>query len=64
MQPPWIAFPEIPQGSIGWRMGPGEEYLDQFRAWFSVLPRGEQVQFAERYPEPPAWVGFYEVKTY
>ncbi|SHJ13046.1 hypothetical protein SAMN02745163_01377 [Clostridium cavendishii DSM 21758] len=24
--PLWLKYPNIPQGSIGWRMGYGEEY--------------------------------------
>lgn len=26
LSPVWITFPKIPWGSIGWRMGPGEDY--------------------------------------
>lgn len=27
LAPPWVEFPDIPRYSIGWRMGPGEDYM-------------------------------------
>lgn len=60
MEPPWLRHPDIPAGSIGWRMGRGEEYYDQFYQWFSALPAGEQAAFRRKYAEPRGWKGFYE----
>ena len=33
MLPVWLQYPEIPQGSIGWRMGYGEAYSSEFYDW-------------------------------
>jgi hypothetical protein len=61
MRPPWFAFPEIPKGSIGWRMGRGEDFYNRFYRWFSGLNETEPTRFAESYPEPDEWKGFYEM---
>lgn len=37
MVPPFIKHPEIPRGSIGWRMGGGEWYLWMWHRWFNTL---------------------------
>ena len=68
LAPPWIAFPEIPRGSIGWRMGPGEDYWYVFVDWYKGLREGEREQFRRKYPEPDKiesssvypWTGSYE----
>lgn len=60
MKPPWSHFPEIPAGSIGWRMGPGEDYYDEFYRWFSSLHKDAQSGYIEENPEPPGWQRFYE----
>jgi hypothetical protein len=60
MQPPWVALPQIPHGSIGWRMGQGEEFYDCFYKWFSGLSHADRLRFAENWPEPPEWAGFYD----
>lgn len=59
MRPPWHAHPDIPLGSLGWRMGEGEEYLISFRDWFGRQTPAERARYAATYPEPPAWHGFY-----
>ena len=33
MVAPWVQYPELPHGSLGWRMGGGEGYLDCFLEW-------------------------------
>jgi hypothetical protein len=57
--PPWLAHPDIPAGSIGWRMGRGEEAYDEFYRWFSRLNDAEATDYAAKYPEPADWVGKY-----
>jgi len=57
--PPWLEHPHIPLGSIGWRMGYGEEYWFKFRDWFASLESSGRAQVRERYPEPEGWDGFY-----
>src|SRR5690606_2937317 len=37
--PPLVQHPEIPQGSIGWRMGYGESYAFELHEWRAQLPR-------------------------
>jgi hypothetical protein len=60
MEAPWNAHPDIPAGSIGWRMGRGEEYVIAFWNWFNRLPPEENMAFKEQHPEPRGWRGFYE----
>jgi hypothetical protein len=55
MEPPWVKYPEISAGSIGWRMGRGEEYLYEFIRWFSSLTAEEQSRFAQGNPPPQSW---------
>jgi hypothetical protein len=62
MQPPWVAHPEIPFMSIGWRMGYGEEYWDEFDRWYKALPPARRDQYTCDNPAPSSWPGFYEVK--
>ncbi len=59
MIPPWQMFPTIPLGSIGWRMGAGEDYWIAFTAWFDRNDRAEQLRYAVENPEPTGWDGFY-----
>lgn len=60
MEPPWIKYPKIPLGSIGWRMGGGEVYWYAFREWYSSLLEDERLAFIASFPEPTGWQGFYE----
>jgi hypothetical protein len=58
-QPPWIAEPDIPAGSIGWRMGRGEDVYADFRRWFGSLTDEAAQAFEVMNPEPSGWGGFY-----
>ena len=60
MVPPWVKYPAIPRASIGWRMGEGEGYWDDFRAWWESQPATIHTAVRAAYPEPPGWAGFYE----
>ncbi len=60
MVPPWVKYPSIPRASIGWRMGEGEGYWDDFRAWWERQPTVVQAQVRVAYPEPAGWSGFYD----
>lgn len=55
MHPPWQAHPEIPAGSIGWRMRAGEEYWLAFRAWLLGFDEIERARFIAAHP----WDGFF-----
>jgi hypothetical protein len=63
MMPPWKKYPEIPPGSIGWRMGYGEDYWDEFDAWFTRLNAAQRQRYAEENAEPSGWEGFYRRKA-
>lgn len=58
-KPVWIAFPLIPWGSIGWRMGAGEDYWHAWLAWFNGLSAEERAAYQQTWPEPEMWQGFY-----
>ncbi len=58
-QPPWIAFPDIPLGSAGWRMGEGEKYWSEFDQWYRRLQDSHRESYAVEHPEPDGWAGFY-----
>ena len=62
MQPPWKVFPHIPFGSIGWRMGPGEDYWMEFNDWYRRKSRVHRQRYAIENPEPEGWAGFYARK--
>ena len=57
---PWVALPDIPAKSIGWRMGGGETYLDGFGPWFRALSPEDRTAFMQENPEPEDWKGFYD----
>lgn len=60
MVPPWTKYPNIPLGSLGWRMGSGEDYWYGFRSWWFDQDSRTQQQLENKYPEPTGWDGFYE----
>ena len=62
MIPPWQKHPDFPLGSAGWRMGYGEEYWIEFDQWFARKHTQAKVAYAEQYPEPIGWSGFYRRK--
>jgi ribA/ribD-fused uncharacterized protein len=60
MAPPWLMYPEIPRGSIGWRMGYGESYIIELYGWLKVLSPAENKVYEEMFPEPKSWRGYYD----
>jgi hypothetical protein len=62
MKPPWKQFPQIQYGSIGWRMGPGEDYWDEFDRWYKRKNPDHRKRYREENPEPDGWEGFYDLK--
>ena len=56
--PPWIKYPNLRRGSMGWRMGMCESFLDKFRPWWKDLSTDEQDAYRLAYPEPEEWQGF------
>ena len=52
--PKWLVYPEIPLGSIGWRMGYGEEYA--MNTWYFTLDE----TYKKLFPEPLNWSRKYQ----
>jgi len=59
MSPLWVKHPDIPWGSVGWRMGWGEAYWDQWRFFFLAPKEEERQRYRETWPEPESWWGLY-----
>ena len=57
--PPWKQY-DYPQGSMGWRMGSGERYMNSWIEWFSSLSPSDQKLYIEENPTPEDWILFYE----
>jgi ribA/ribD-fused uncharacterized protein len=60
MPPPWLMFPHIRKFSIGWRMGYGESYKDEFNSWFTALPNDEKSHYQAMFPSPKTWAGYFD----
>ncbi|MDM1072008.1 NADAR family protein [Empedobacter brevis] len=54
--PPWIAFPNIDQNDLFWRMGMGENYLS---IWAKYYLNTNKNFYEKRYPENEDWEGVY-----
>ena len=55
MAPEWLACPEIPQYSIGWRMGYGEDYGCRLWDWLQTLSSQEREEYDRLFPHPVFW---------
>lgn len=55
MSPLWLMYPWIAEGSIGWRMGYGEDYSYDFYKWFGKLSDLEKKEYNEKFPKPVMW---------
>ena len=55
MAPEWLACPGIPQYSIGWRMGYGEDYVCKLGAWLDKLSDKEREEYDRLFPRPVFW---------
>lgn len=60
LEPPWALFPTYERGSMGWRMGAGEDYMLHFRLWYVALDAQAQADYQMAEPEPEGWRGFYD----
>jgi len=60
MTPPWEEFPEIPFMSIGWRMGPGEDYMHKWWSWMKMKSATQRKAYYDLNSEPKHWSGFYD----
>ena len=59
MAPPWVKYPNLPNGSAGWHTEFGQEYWLRFAGWYRAQPAAVRRRFRARYPEPPSWVGVW-----
>lgn len=58
--PPWLAFPELPRFSIGWRMGRPEDHLTNWTNWYLNLDEDKRRKYRKCYRAPwPLWTGSY-----
>ena len=53
--PRWLALPHIACGSIGWRMGIGEDYSMAQYDWETRLPEDVRDLYNQMFPPPPEW---------
>ncbi|MFD0862546.1 NADAR family protein [Sungkyunkwania multivorans] len=58
--PPWLAHPEIDRYSIGWRMGYGEEHIDNLFAYLDKITDTERIIYELTYPENEEWKDWYK----
>ena len=57
--PLWRKHPEIPFGSIGWRMGYGEFYSIAWHKWASSMSQEQLVAYFKKYvPIPLEWLSW------
>jgi hypothetical protein len=55
--PPWLKFPEIQAGSIGWRMGYGEIYMMAWDKWSDQFSKEQLIGYFKKYlPIPLDWL--------
>jgi hypothetical protein len=59
MEPLWLFLPDVSRYSIGWRMGAGEDYAQEWWAWFESLSTQQKSAYIAKHPEPISWTGFY-----
>jgi len=45
MNAPWLEFPDYKPGSLGFRMGAGEDYMIKFRHYWSSLKHEQKQRF-------------------
>lgn len=59
MSPPWNVYPQMPEASLGWSLGPGAYYWIEFRNWFGKMGVAAREIFVAENAEPQGWTGFY-----
>jgi len=58
--PPWLAHPEIDRYSIGWRMGYGEEHIDNLYEYLDKITETERIIYELTFPENEEWKNWYK----
>ncbi len=59
--PLWVTGPDYPMGSMVWRMGEGQTVSSEFQRRYKSLSEEARRDFRSRYPEPKAWIGYYDL---
>lgn len=52
---PWVVFPHLDTGHIGWRMGPGEYYLNEWYKIFATFSKQEKEEYFSKYDLGVEW---------
>jgi len=52
---PWEVYPDIPCGSIHWRMGAGESAMGEWGAKFQTLTQEQRFAYRGMHLAPPEW---------
>lgn len=60
LPPPWEKYPELHRASIGWRMGYGEAYMEEWDAYFYGLSPAGRSRYQQIFTPPKEWHGFYD----
>lgn len=59
LDPPWKAY-DIPRGSLGWRMGYGEDYMMGWHEFWGQLDTWEREQYFNHHIPPEEWKDWFE----
>ena len=59
MPPLWMAYPNVCQYSMNWRMGSGEGYADRFREWLHSFSEEDRAVLRKMFPTPVGWCGWW-----
>lgn len=59
---PWEKFEDEPT-SLRWRMGAGEDYMDQWLSYWFGIDEDARRAYLESHPPPPAWKKWLSVVT-
>jgi hypothetical protein len=62
LSPIWKMF-SYPWGSLGYRMGYGQDYWHKWANWYRGLAAQAQQRYREENPEPASWRHFYEMMS-
>ena len=60
IESPRTKFPNIDSSDKIWRMGKGEDYLNEFVKYYQKLSDKEKIIYKLTNPEPYEWTGFYD----
>ncbi len=64
LMPLWVKYPQIPRGSIGWRMGGGEWYAWMFSHWWASLDAADRAAYRARWIPEGEWADWFDVDYY